>query len=86
MIEEAVPPGEAVRRAFVELAAIAQTGLYYSQDPFDRQRYAQVGVVAEALRALVGAVRPPLAVLRIGHGLPTGSTPRRPTAELMLPD
>ena len=40
----------------------------------------------EALRTLVGAVRPPLAVLRIGHGLPTGRTPRRPTAELMLPD
>ena len=49
------PGAEAVRRAFVELAAIAQTGLYYSADPFDRQRYAQVGAVAEALRALVTA-------------------------------
>ncbi|NHC44211.1 NUDIX hydrolase [Motilibacter aurantiacus] len=46
---------EAVRRAFVDLAAIAQTGLNYAQDPFDRQRYAQVGDVAERLRALVTA-------------------------------
>jgi hypothetical protein len=27
-----------------------------------------------------------VAVLRIGHGLPTGRTPRRPLADLMLPD
>jgi hypothetical protein len=40
----------------------------------------------EALRKLVGAIRAPWAVLRIGHGPPTGRTPRRPTEELMLPD
>ncbi|RKS75237.1 ADP-ribose pyrophosphatase YjhB (NUDIX family) [Motilibacter peucedani] len=45
--------GEAVRRAVVELAAIAQTGLHYNRDVFDRARYAQVADVAEALRALV---------------------------------
>jgi nitroreductase len=37
----------------------------------------------EALRKLVGAVRAPLAVLRIGHGLPAGRTPRRPTADMV---
>jgi ADP-ribose pyrophosphatase YjhB (NUDIX family) len=50
---DGVAADEAVRRAVVELAAIAQTGLYYSRDVFDRARYAQMGQVAERLRALV---------------------------------
>ncbi|RZS79473.1 ADP-ribose pyrophosphatase YjhB (NUDIX family) [Motilibacter rhizosphaerae] len=48
-------PEEAVRRAVVELAAVAQTGLHYAEDPFDRARYAQVADVAEALRAVVAS-------------------------------
>lgn len=46
---------EAVRRAVIELAAIAQTGLHYNPEGFDRARYAQVGEVAEALRVFVTA-------------------------------
>lgn len=37
----------------IELAAIAQTGLYYNTDVFDRARYEQVAQVAVALRDLV---------------------------------
>src|SRR5690349_20144658 len=42
---------EALRRAVVELSAVAQTGLHYSTDPFDAARYEQVARVAEELRA-----------------------------------
>lgn len=44
-----------VRAAFIELAAIAQTGLAYSPNDFDRARYEQVAEVAERLRAIVTA-------------------------------
>lgn len=35
-----------------ELAAIAQTGLFYAQDPFDRERYERLGVLAAELIAV----------------------------------
>lgn len=50
---DGLSPDEAVRRAVIELAAVAQTGLYYSTEVFDRARYEQVADVAEALRALI---------------------------------
>ena len=46
----------------------------------------EVPEAREALRTLVGAGHAPLAVLRLGHGLPAGRTPRRPLAEQLLPD
>lgn len=55
---DAVDVEEALRRAVVELAAVAQTGLHYSKDPFDAARYEQVAAVAERLRGLVTEVPP----------------------------
>jgi hypothetical protein len=40
----------------------------------------------EELRRLVGGSRPPQAVLRIGRGWPVTATPRRPVADLVLPE
>jgi hypothetical protein len=40
----------------------------------------------EELRRLIGGSRPPQAVLRIGRGWPVSATPRRPAAELLMPE
>ena len=45
----------------------------------------EVPEVRDELRTLVGAARPPVAVLRIGRGWPTTRTPRRPLADLIRP-
>ena len=77
MTEDLLPgveTSEAVRRAVVELAAVAQTGLHYATDPFDRARYEQVARVAEELRTLVTQVPtgglPPLVAPDGGHVTP----------------
>jgi hypothetical protein len=46
----------------------------------------EVPLAREELRRLVGATRPPQVVLRIGHGWPTGGTPRRSAADLVEPE
>ena len=74
-----VRAGEAMQRVLLTATAEGLAVSFLSQ-------LVEVPDAREALRRLVGAVRPPLAVLRIGHGPPTGRTPRRPMAELMLPD
>ena len=74
-----VRAGEALQRVLLTATAEGLAVSFLSH-------LVEVPDAREALRRLVGAVRPPLAVLRIGHGQPTGRTPRRPAAELMLPE
>lgn len=70
--------GEALQRVLLTATAEGLAVSFLSQ-------LVEVPDAREALRTLVGAVRAPLAVLRIGHGQPTGRTPRRTMDELMLP-
>jgi Nitroreductase family len=46
----------------------------------------EVIAVREELRRLIGATRPPLAVLRIGRGWPVPATPRLDVADLIIPE
>ncbi|APZ33906.1 ADP-ribose pyrophosphatase [Microbacterium aurum] len=46
-------PGDALRRIAIKLAAIAETGLGFADDPFDRGRYVDVGKLAHELMAAV---------------------------------
>ena len=70
--------GEAMQRVLLTATADGLAVSFLSQ-------LVEVPDAREAVRALVAAAHPPLAVLRIGHGLPAVRAPRRPTAELMLP-
>jgi nitroreductase len=72
-----VRAGEALQRVLLTAAADGLAVSFLSQ-------LVEVPDTREALRTLIGAVRAPLAVLRIGHGQPTGRTPRRPITELLL--
>ena len=74
-----VRAGEAMQRVLLTATADGLAVSFLSQ-------LVEVPDAREAVRALVGAVHPPLAVLRIGHGLPAVRAPRRPAAELMLPN
>jgi ADP-ribose pyrophosphatase YjhB (NUDIX family) len=67
-------PEETIRRRAVELLAVAQTGLTYAADVFDRQRYEQVREAATSLLSLIGegdldALRRQLA-LETGYATP----------------
>ncbi len=73
-----VRAGEAMQRVLLTATADGLSVSFLSQ-------LVEVPHAREAVRTLVAAVRPPLAVLRIGHGLPAGRTPRRPATALMLP-
>lgn len=46
----------------------------------------EVRQTREQLRRLIGATKPPQVVLRIGHGWPVPSTPRRGPADLLAPE
>jgi hypothetical protein len=46
----------------------------------------EVAPIREELRRLIGATRPPAAVLRIGRGWPIPATPRLDAADLVIPD
>ncbi len=46
----------------------------------------EVPTAREHLRRLIGGTRPPLAVLRIGHGYPVPATPRRAVTDLVIPE
>jgi hypothetical protein len=44
----------------------------------------EVPDVRDEVHRLIGSLRPPQAVLRIGHGWPTSRTPRWPVTDLIL--
>ena len=68
-------PPEVVRQAAMRVAALAQNGLTFSQDRFDRDRYEQLRVVAAELLGLV--TDRPLDELTMELGRETGyATPK----------
>ena len=73
-----VRAGEAMQRVLLTATVDGLAVSFLSQ-------LVEVPDVREELRRLVGAVRPPVAVLRIGRGWPTTRTPRRPLADLIRP-
>jgi nitroreductase len=66
-----VRAGEALQRVLLTATADGLAVSFLSQ-------LIEVPEAREELRRVIGAVRPPLAVLRVGHGWPTPRTPRRP--------
>ena len=58
-----------------ELAAIAQTGLAYARDPFDRERYERLAVLATELIA-VPTRTDPAVIATLLHDLPGYATPK----------
>lgn len=51
---EVADPAEAMRRAAITLQALAQTGLHFTDNTYDRERYTQVGEVAATLFRAAG--------------------------------
>lgn len=71
-----VQVGQALQRVLLTATADGLAVSFLSQ-------VVEVAETREALRRLIGATRPPQAVLRIGHGWPVGGTPRRRVADLL---
>ena len=72
------PPAEVIRLRAIELLSVAQIGLAYVRDPFDRQRYEQVREVGRSLMELVS--RADLTTLRKVVEVDTGyATPKLDT-------
>jgi hypothetical protein len=74
-----VQAGEALQRVLLTATAEGLAASYLSQ-------LVEVPGARDAVHRMVGTLRPPQAVLRIGYGWPTGRTPRRPVADLLQPD
>lgn len=55
MSEPATPAAQRLHRIAVELAALAQTGLTYVQDEYDRKRHERLRVLAAEVLATIGA-------------------------------
>ena len=72
--------GEALQHVLLVATAEGLAVSYFSH-------LTEVPDVRTAVHELVGTTRPPQVVLRVGHGWPTVSTPRRPVADLLgVPD
>jgi nitroreductase len=72
--------GEALQHVLLVATAEGLAVSYFSN-------LTEVPDVRAAVHELVGTTRPPQVVLRVGHGWPTVSTPRRPVADLLrVPD
>ena len=71
--------GQALQRVLLTATAHGLAVSFVSQ-------LVEVAPVREQLRRLIGATRPPLAVVRIGRGYPVPATPRRNLADLVIPD
>jgi hypothetical protein len=74
-----VQAGQALQKVLLTAAAEGLDSSFLSQ-------VVEVAPAREQLRRLVGALRPPQAVLRIGRGWPVPATPRRPVAEMLAPE
>ena len=53
MTSSDVDAADQIRRQALTLLAVAQNGLAFADDPYDRQRYEQVRACAEELMGLV---------------------------------
>jgi hypothetical protein len=74
-----VQAGEALQRVLLTATADGLAVSYLSQ-------LVEVPQARDAVHRMLGTLRPPHAVLRIGYGWPTGRTPRRPVADLLCQD
>lgn len=74
-----VQAGQALQRVLLTATARGLSASFVSQ-------LVEVPVVREELRRLIAGTRPPQAVLRIGYGQPVAATPRRPVADLIVPE
>jgi hypothetical protein len=69
--------GQALERVLLTATANGLATSFLSQ-------VVEVGQTREALRRMIHGIRPPVSLLRIGHGWPVGSTPRRPVEDLLM--
>jgi hypothetical protein len=76
--EAEIRAGEALQRLLLTATTHGLAASFLSQ-------LIEVTSAREQLRRLIGATRPPLAVLRIGRGYPVPATPRRDVADLVVP-
>jgi nitroreductase len=74
-----VQAGEALQRVLLTATAEGLAVSYLSQ-------LVEVSQARDAVHRMLGTLRPPEAVLRIGYGWPTGRTPRRSVPDLLQPD
>jgi hypothetical protein len=58
---------DAVRRAAIKLAALAQDGLVYAADDYNRDRYQQVARLATELLGTVSGMPPDELALQLGR-------------------
>ena len=77
--EAEIQAGQAMQRVLLTATAEGLATSFLSH-------VVEVPQAREELRGLIGATRPPEVVLRIGHGWPVPSTPRRGSAELLEPE
>ena len=69
--------GEALQRVLLNATADGLAVSFLAQ-------LVEVPDVCDAVQRLIGTIRPPQVVLRIGYGWPTARTPRRAVADLLL--
>jgi hypothetical protein len=72
-----VQAGEALQRVLLTATVEGLAVSFLSQ-------LVEVPDVRDAVERLVGTIRPPAVVLRIGYGWPTTRTLRRPVADLLV--
>jgi hypothetical protein len=73
-----VQVGQALQRVLLTATADGLSASFLSQ-------VVEVPQTRDELRRLIGATRPPQAVLRIGRGWPVVATPRREASDLLAP-
>ncbi|MET0188685.1 MAG: nitroreductase [Pseudonocardia sediminis] len=76
-VREELRAGQALQRMLLTATVHGLAVSFLSQ-------LVEVADVREQMRRIVDGTRPPLVVLRIGHGLPVASTPRRAPGETVL--
>jgi hypothetical protein len=71
--------GQALQRVLLTATSLGVACSFVSQ-------LIEVDHVREELRRMIGATRPPSAVLRLGYGWPLLHTERRPVHDLLVPE
>jgi ADP-ribose pyrophosphatase YjhB (NUDIX family) len=77
MNNEARPTSEQFLRMLRRLRAIAESGLYYGRDEYDRVRYSELGGITQELIALLAGEEPQ----RVGELLPCRKVPATPALD-----
>lgn len=77
MAEATRPTSEQFLRALRRLRAIAESGLFYGKDEYDRVRYSELGSISQELIAMLADVEPP----RVREVLPVRKVPATPVLD-----